>query len=271
MSAMRMLNMANTFYLKGEEDVANRHYLQSEQSLKTHAIWTKQGFWESALKEGIFVELEKFRPTSWDERTPEQLREMVINIHNLVFGQLGTLSITMMQQNGIDKEDVAEHVLTMSRKFQLCEDQEFELIGSILGQKVKEYTPPPIIPTLPSELTMASSVSVIAGEVLMGDKAHHHQRRPSAQSNDSRSRAMSVEVAQHNSDQSNDNSSRRSSAIAKSDEGNGLPPLRTTSTEAEIGTAAKTFAFLQNTSTKASGGISSKIFDEDDDDYIAEL
>lgn len=37
----------------------------------------------------------------------------------------------------------------MSRKFQLCEDQEYELLHSITGQPIKEYQPPPIIPNAP--------------------------------------------------------------------------------------------------------------------------
>lgn len=40
-------------------------------------------------------------------------------------------------------------MLVMSRKFQLCEDQEYELLHSITGQLIKEYQPPPIIPNAP--------------------------------------------------------------------------------------------------------------------------
>lgn len=40
-------------------------------------------------------------------------------------------------------------MLVMSRKFQLCEDQEYDLLHSITGQSIKEYQPPPIIPNAP--------------------------------------------------------------------------------------------------------------------------
>jgi hypothetical protein len=39
----------------------------------------------------------------------------------------------------------------MSRKFELSEDQEFELVVNIAGKRIKEYVPPPIlaVPNLP--------------------------------------------------------------------------------------------------------------------------
>jgi hypothetical protein len=160
--AMRVLNMANTFYLSSPsheltDDAApsslpvspSKQYLQIDERLKGHPIWRKQHFWENALKEGVFAEMEKMQPSHWDELSPESLKEAIINIHNLVFGQLGTLSLTMHEQSGLEKREVASHVVVMSRKFQLCEDQEFELLHSITNQVIKEYQPPPIIPNAP--------------------------------------------------------------------------------------------------------------------------
>lgn len=84
----------------------SKQYLQADPRLKKHPIWRKQNFWENALKEGVFVEMEKLQPSNWDELSPEGLKESVINIHNLVFGQLGTLSLTMREQSCLEKREV---------------------------------------------------------------------------------------------------------------------------------------------------------------------
>lgn len=234
MSAMRVLNMANTFYTldlpldgddandlddnnsvsgtnsrgKGGMGEISKRYLQAEDRLKHHPIWRKQGFWETALKEGLFVEMEKLKPShSWDELSPEGLRETVISIHNLVFGQLGTLSFTMREQGSIDKKDVAANVLAMSRKFQLCEDQEYELLVSITGQTIKEYTPPPIIPNAPMDSAagvggtagddIAVGTATVLRESVLGTQTANRDRTHSNSStHDSRPRSSSMELQQ---------------------------------------------------------------------------
>lgn len=119
---MRVLNMANTFYLAQDTSrdevntteepsppVTKRHtkqYLQTDERLQRHPIWHKHNFWENALKEGVFAEMEKMEPTYWDELSPDGLNETIINIHNLIFGQLGTLSLTMREQSGLDNREV---------------------------------------------------------------------------------------------------------------------------------------------------------------------
>ncbi len=47
---------------------------------------------------------------------------------------------------------VVDHVIRMSRKFELNEDQEYELIVNATGKRIKEYVPPPIlaVPSLPA-------------------------------------------------------------------------------------------------------------------------
>lgn len=64
------------------------------------------GFWETALKEDIFQQLDKSPVEPWDELSPEALREAVINIHSMVYGQLGSLAMTMNEQ-GLTKNEVS--------------------------------------------------------------------------------------------------------------------------------------------------------------------
>jgi hypothetical protein len=105
--------------------VDKRHYLQSECSIREHSIWRKPGFWVSALRESVLTELQRSPAVHWDELTPEELREAVIGmnytiqqplprnysfsyvlaVHNIIFGQLGSLSF-VMQQQGLPAEKV---------------------------------------------------------------------------------------------------------------------------------------------------------------------
>lgn len=49
----------------------------------------------------------------------------------------------------------------LSQRFQLTEDQEFELIINITGQMIKTYTPPPIIPIITKNTTIEFSATEI--------------------------------------------------------------------------------------------------------------
>ncbi len=82
-----------------------KRYLQAEAKLNGHPIWRKAGFWELALQEGILAQMDLNERTVWDELNPEALREAVIGVHNIVFGQLGTLSFAM-HDLGLSAEEV---------------------------------------------------------------------------------------------------------------------------------------------------------------------
>jgi hypothetical protein len=148
--------------------VTEKTYLHSDLSIQNHPIWKLPGFWETAVKEDIFQQLNKSPVSPWDELSSEALREAVVNIHTMVFGQLGSLSMSMMEQ-GFSKSEVITmiHDLTLfsfhflfyfllqvvhqikilSKKFQLTEEQEFELLTNITGQTIKQYVAPPVIAT----------------------------------------------------------------------------------------------------------------------------
>lgn len=72
-----------------------REYLQQEPELRDHSIWRAEGFWDAALMEGLSQELDHRDPVLWDELSSESLNEAIIDIHNVVFGQLGTMAFTM--------------------------------------------------------------------------------------------------------------------------------------------------------------------------------
>lgn len=137
-TAMRIGNMANTFHKlvvepsineTGQQPVAitTRLYLQQDPCLRNHSIWRQEGFWDSALFIGIAAELDHREAVLWDDLPVETLREEVVGIHNIVFGQLGTMAVTM-HEVGLSHVEVAKKLTKMSRLAQLNEDQIFELL-----------------------------------------------------------------------------------------------------------------------------------------------
>lgn len=134
LSAMRISNMANTFHkLDISEETDNggesKHYLQSDPRLRDHSIWKQEGFWSSALRQSVLAELNRSPAIHWSDLSPEELRETVIGgvcwftnllawvlmfsltllwlaVHNVIFGQLGSLSF-VMQQQGLSSDEVS--------------------------------------------------------------------------------------------------------------------------------------------------------------------
>jgi hypothetical protein len=125
-SAMRIANMANTFH----KDTCNKEYLQNELILRDHKIWKGAGFWKDALLAGIAQQMDLIESVKWDDLSLEALREVVVGVHNIIFGQLGTIAFTM-HELGLTLEQVEKNAVTMCRHYQLTEDQEQELLASI--------------------------------------------------------------------------------------------------------------------------------------------
>ena len=126
--------MANTFHLKHPESIIldndERHYILKSDEIKTHPIWRSKGFWEYSLMERISTDLQYGVPVLWDEMSSDGLREAVISIHNIVFGQLGAIAFTM-HELGLTYNEVVHTIIDMSNEFQLVEEQEYDLIISI--------------------------------------------------------------------------------------------------------------------------------------------
>lgn len=161
-TSMRVANMANTFHCLVDEDEdssdsddsldaaqihdeaaqpqpkkanassgsTRRRYLQREPSIKHHKWWASEGFWEKALLEGVGAEMALRPPVSWDDLPQEALREAVLSVHNMVFGQLGALALTM-RELGIKASEIKSTIMDMSRTAQLSEELEMLLVHSM--------------------------------------------------------------------------------------------------------------------------------------------
>jgi hypothetical protein len=73
---MRVANMANTFH-KINASTMEKCYLQSDSRLLRHSIWRKPGFWETALKESVFTQLQESVAPQWDDMVMDSLRDVV--------------------------------------------------------------------------------------------------------------------------------------------------------------------------------------------------
>lgn len=69
----------------------------------------------------------------------------------------------------------------MSRKFELSEDQEFELVVNITGRRVKEYVPPPIlaVPNMPPSGTPGEPRTVSSEAKVFAVPTGQTQKKPS--------------------------------------------------------------------------------------------
>lgn len=158
MAAMRLANMANTFHCQDAAGI--RSYLQGEAAVRSHSIWRAPGygFWREALLLGVQSQLSLTSVAGavsqpWDDMSAEVLREAVIGVHNIVFGQLGTMAFTM-HELGMPREEVEEIVLRLggTDMMQLGEDQRLDLLTSIRLTYGVSQKPPKI-----SEMTVTGA------------------------------------------------------------------------------------------------------------------
>ncbi|OWZ07179.1 hypothetical protein PHMEG_00020465 [Phytophthora megakarya] len=112
---------------------AARTYLQEE--VKKHPIWKTPSFWEKALLLAIGEELQRTpQPCPWEELpsgVPKHdglpsREEAVCRVHNIVFGQLGSFTLSMLEFE-VPLTQIESFVETMCDAHELTEDQRFLL------------------------------------------------------------------------------------------------------------------------------------------------
>uniref|UniRef100_M4BCY0 SBF1/SBF2 domain-containing protein n=1 Tax=Hyaloperonospora arabidopsidis (strain Emoy2) TaxID=559515 RepID=M4BCY0_HYAAE len=112
---------------------ATRTYLQEE--VKQHSIWKTPSFWEKALLLAIGEELQRTpQPCPWEELpsgVPKHdglpsREEAVCRVHNIVFGQLGSFTLSMLEFD-VPLLQIESFVETMCDAHELTEDQRFLL------------------------------------------------------------------------------------------------------------------------------------------------
>ncbi|CEG50518.1 uncharacterized protein PHALS_00656 [Plasmopara halstedii] len=117
----------------GTDRGATRTYLQEE--VKKHSIWKTPSFWEKALLLAIGEELQRTpQPCPWEELSSgvgkhdslPSREEAVCRVHNIVFGQLGSFTLSMLEFE-VPLIQIESFVETMCDAHELTEDQRFLL------------------------------------------------------------------------------------------------------------------------------------------------
>ena len=120
--------MSNTFHQSNDSD--QKIYLMHHDTIKNHTIWRLEKFWEKSLDSAVKNQISCQPCVKWDDLDQNNLSDLVLSTHNLIFGQLVTLAFTM-HELGLEFEEVMYRVRELSRTFQLSEDQTFQLYQSI--------------------------------------------------------------------------------------------------------------------------------------------
>jgi hypothetical protein len=135
-SCARLNRMAQTFYMEGGNsggERGDRVFLKS--ALLSHPIWQSAAFWEesfssalsSALKEGPAVR-------KWHAMTPDEMRDAVLRVHNIVFSNVGAYAHSMLEF-GCDAAMARKFVLRICHIYQLQEDQRESLVRMLEGSR----------------------------------------------------------------------------------------------------------------------------------------
>ena len=169
---MRVANMANTFHATTGDDTASgsggsgnsgaAKKVLCIEGVREHPIFGAEGFWDEALNAGVSAQMLNWasEPVLWDELEADALHGAVVAVHNIIFGQLATISFTMREvrgvravlrpprpsrltlstfvrppQVGLSEAEVVARVLEMSRECELSEEQELQLVETIRGYR----------------------------------------------------------------------------------------------------------------------------------------
>ncbi|ETW00056.1 hypothetical protein H310_07486 [Aphanomyces invadans] len=128
-----------------------RRYVQED--VKVHVIWSNPNFWEKALMLAIGEELHKTpRRCPWEDLPTNVPRsdgvlsreEAVSLVHNIVFGQLGSFTLSMLEFD-VPITQIRHFVETMCDAHELTEEQRFLLRANLreIAIKLGYTTHPP--------------------------------------------------------------------------------------------------------------------------------
>ncbi|OQR99250.1 hypothetical protein THRCLA_06569 [Thraustotheca clavata] len=114
-----------------------RKYIQED--VKHHDLWRNPKFWEKALLLAVGEELHKApQKIPWED-LPSNLprsegvftrEEAVSLVHNIVFGQLGSFTLSMVEFD-VPLEEIRHFIETMCDAHELTEDQRFVLRANL--------------------------------------------------------------------------------------------------------------------------------------------
>jgi len=123
---------------QSQDEEPKREYLLA--CVRGHPWWQSQQVWKQALKLNVEHELRQCPlQRSWESLPSEALRGQVLRVHNLIFGQLGSLALHMLEC-GVAREEVKAFIREMCEKMQVGFEQVQALMEAVVlvGGRVEE-------------------------------------------------------------------------------------------------------------------------------------
>jgi hypothetical protein len=106
---------------QSQDEEPKREYLLA--CIRGHPWWQSQQVWKQALKLNVEHELSQYpQQRPWESLSSEALRGQVLRVHNLIFGQLGSLALHMLEC-GVVREEMRAFIREMCAKTQVGEEQ----------------------------------------------------------------------------------------------------------------------------------------------------
>lgn len=116
---------------QGQDEGRRREYLLA--CIRGHPWWQSQQVWKQALKLNVEHELRQCpQQRPWESLSSEALRGQVLRVHNLIFGQLGSLAFHMLEC-GVPREEVRAFIREMCEKTQMGDEQVQALMETAVG------------------------------------------------------------------------------------------------------------------------------------------
>lgn len=106
---------------QGQDEQPKKEYLLA--CIRGHPWWQSRQVWREALRLNVEHELSQCpQQRPWESLVSEALRGQVLRVHNLIFGQLGSLVLHMLEC-GVAREEVRAFVHEMCEESGLVEEQ----------------------------------------------------------------------------------------------------------------------------------------------------
>ncbi|TYZ66441.1 hypothetical protein PybrP1_002414 [[Pythium] brassicae (nom. inval.)] len=134
----KVMNMIQTFYATpaAAEGDAPKAYLHA--ALADHAVWSIPQFWGNALLLSVGDELSKNPPeTAWHILPGADRAQLVLGVHNIVFGQ-ATSFIYHMATFGFARKQIFQYAHNVCFAYELAEDQRIALFASVQSLALEE-------------------------------------------------------------------------------------------------------------------------------------
>lgn len=137
-TAKKVMNMIQTFYRTGNVE-GQKVYLHA--SLIDHPLWSYPQYWGNALLLSVGEELSKNpQETPWHILPSQERTQLVLGVHNIVFGQV-TSFIYHMATFGFSKKQIFQYAQNVCFAYELAEEQRIALFSSVQSLQLEDKEP----------------------------------------------------------------------------------------------------------------------------------